>query len=44
MKAKKKEQEYIPSGSAADEFLKKKNSFRFYQQMKFLDDIEIKSA
>jgi len=43
MKAKKKEHEYI-SGSAANEFLIKKSSFCFYQQMKFLDDIEVKSA
>jgi len=44
MKAKKKEHEYIPSGSAADEFLTKKSSFRFYQKIKFLDDIEVKSV
>ncbi|KYM96888.1 hypothetical protein ALC62_12443 [Cyphomyrmex costatus] len=36
MKAKKKQRTYIPSGSGA--IPKKKNTFRFFEQMKFLDD------
>ncbi|XP_071555862.1 uncharacterized protein [Temnothorax nylanderi] len=43
MKAKKKERAYIPSGSGADK-VHKKSSFRFYEQMKFLDDVFEKST
>ncbi|XP_020299123.1 uncharacterized protein LOC109863294 isoform X2 [Pseudomyrmex gracilis] len=38
-KAKKKENEYIPSGSGAEQLLKRKNPFRFNQKMSFLDDV-----
>ncbi|KYN23116.1 hypothetical protein ALC57_04901 [Trachymyrmex cornetzi] len=44
MKAKKKEHEYTPSGSAADESLKKKSLFKFFLQMQFLDDVQVKSV
>lgn len=39
----KKEHAYIPSGSATETVTKKKSSFRFYEQMKFLDDVLGKS-
>ncbi|XP_025267867.1 uncharacterized protein LOC105253706 isoform X2 [Camponotus floridanus] len=39
LKVKKKEHTYIPSGSAAEALNSKKNSFRFYEQMKFLNDV-----
>ncbi|EFN79639.1 hypothetical protein EAI_08599, partial [Harpegnathos saltator] len=39
IKAKKKKRTYIPSGFAAEALSTKRSSFRFYEQMKFLDDV-----
>ncbi|KYN06773.1 hypothetical protein ALC62_02273, partial [Cyphomyrmex costatus] len=44
IKAKKKEHQYVPSGSATDVSLRKRTLFRFYQQMKFLNDVQVKSV
>lgn len=44
VKAKRKETEYIPSGSAAHCSKTKKIKFGLYNQMKFLDDVVGKSS
>lgn len=44
VKAKRKETEYIPSGSAANCSKTKKMKFSLYNQMKFLDDVVGKSS
>lgn len=40
-KARNKMTEYIPSGSEAPETNKKKDGFRYYDQMEFLNDLMI---
>lgn len=43
-KAKRKDKTYVSSGSAASARNSAKSSFKFYQQMRFLEDVLEKSS